>query len=195
MTGLTVPGTIDELHRAADAFLSTGWTLAAAVWAWTELQPGKRTDLAQKCARYSLKEFAALGLRGLRSRRTVAEKRAIWQSAIDAGLACAVNPGDVVEIPDAPFGLIEDGPEPDPEPEKPLESDPEHELLPPPEIITFTVNPNRDATCRIVDLPPELKARIDAFIEDGVELFNDCRHDEGYRAVLKNALSYIRKGL
>lgn len=118
---ITVPPTVEDLRSVAAAFLSTGWTLAAAVWAWTESRPGKRSDLAQKCARFTIKELSEQGVRGLGSRNTVAKYRAVWQSAIDAGLAASVEPGDVVSLPDAPFGLIT-GDDPQDTPETPSQN-------------------------------------------------------------------------
>src|SRR5690606_27385685 len=62
----------------------------------------------QKCTdQYNITEFAGLGIRGLSNKRTVMRYRAIWQSAIEARLATAVEPGETVTEPDAPFGLIE----------------------------------------------------------------------------------------
>jgi len=114
---LTVPGTIDDLRGVADAFLSTGWTLAAAVWAWTFDTGGGRPRKGESPHKYTLSGFADLRVRGLSNPRTVTRYRAIWQSAIDAGLATSVEPGDVIEEPDAPFGLIADGdPQPTPGP-------------------------------------------------------------------------------
>jgi len=58
---------------------------AALVWAWTEETKGGRpSKTCPKVGRLSLSEFAALGIRGLTKRDTVAKYRAAWQWAIDA---------------------------------------------------------------------------------------------------------------
>lgn len=112
-TEITVPATVDDLAATADLFLRTGWSLAAAVWAWTyegtnqHGEPGKKLP-----GTYSISEFASLGVRGIGSRPTVRRYRSIWQSAIDHGHASSVAPGDVIEIPDMAFGMIESAPEP-----------------------------------------------------------------------------------
>src|SRR5690606_35498259 len=98
---ITVPSSIEDLRSVADAFLSTGWTLAAAVWAWTYDAGRGRPAKMLNSEHLSIAEFARLGIRGLSSRNTVAKYRAIWQSAIDAGLATAVEPGETVAQPDA----------------------------------------------------------------------------------------------
>jgi hypothetical protein len=46
------------------------------------------------------KEFAALGIVGLKSDNTVREYRKAWQSAIDDGQAVEIKPGDTVDLPD-----------------------------------------------------------------------------------------------
>jgi hypothetical protein len=51
----------------------------------------------------TVEEFVALGIQGLRRLTTVERYRRTWQTAIDAGLAVAVKPGQTVELPDAPW--------------------------------------------------------------------------------------------
>jgi len=93
--------------------------LAAAVWAWTyEGKAGRPSKSVEKStdSRYTITAFAGLGIRGLRSKDSVIKYRRIWQSAIDAGEATEVKPGDTITEPKVPFGLIgEDGPEKAPE--------------------------------------------------------------------------------
>lgn len=109
---ITVPATVDELSATAEAFLSTGWTLAAAVWAWTYLgKPGPKRSDEKSSDLYTVNEFVRLGLKGLTTKDSVRKYRAIWQSAIDAAQATAVKPGETVVMPDLPFGLVSDEPE------------------------------------------------------------------------------------
>jgi len=104
---IVVPDTVKELTASMNALGSgvmlAGWATAATVYAWTEPRPGKRTDLADKSARLTFVEMAALDIRGLRDRETVAFYRSRWQDAIDAGWAKPVIKGDVVALPAQDF--------------------------------------------------------------------------------------------
>ena len=57
---------------------------------------------------------------------------------------------------------------------------------------TFTVGA---PSCVPINLPDSLKARLDAFEREGIALFNECAHDEGYRLVFRKILDKIRRGL
>jgi hypothetical protein len=106
-----VPATVDGLQATADAYdaaiqawTTSGWTLAASVWAWTRPSKGgrpKRDD--NSSGSYSISAFARLKIRGLTSRDSVRRYREAWERAIEEGYATAVRPGEPFEIPDVPF--------------------------------------------------------------------------------------------
>jgi N6-adenosine-specific RNA methylase IME4 len=106
---VVIPDTVADLTASMNALGSgvmlAGWATAATVYAWTEAKPGKRSDLAGNAARLTFVEFAALQLRGLRDRETVAAYRAAWAVAIGNGWAKDVKRGDVVALPAKDFDL------------------------------------------------------------------------------------------
>jgi hypothetical protein len=57
----------------------------------------------------SFDEFAAHGIAGLRTRKTVAAYWRGWQSAVDAKKAKAVKPGDSIEEPKMPWPSANQG--------------------------------------------------------------------------------------
>lgn len=93
-----------DIEGVRDLLTARRWERAAIVWAWTEPQQGRRTSSSSTGSRrYSIEEFAALGITGLRSSKTVGTYRQRWQDAIDFGYAMAVRPGDAVDLPKLPW--------------------------------------------------------------------------------------------
>jgi hypothetical protein len=88
---------IDVLLRAKE------WERAAIVYAFTRDAQGERNDLTSRTSTRSqlgIREFAALGISGLKSDSTVRQYRNCWQRAVDAGKAAPVKPGDDYVEPD-----------------------------------------------------------------------------------------------
>ena len=107
---VTIPPTLDETVGLLDAvggLLSAGyWGTAAAVYAYTEPdKPGPTSLVTVKSEsnRLSLSDFAALGIRGLKSPGTVGKYRKAWQMAVDKGWAEPAVPGERLALPPGPF--------------------------------------------------------------------------------------------
>lgn len=98
-----------DAEQAARLHSATGWELAAYVFAWT-YEGGNQHDVPDEksSGKMTLKEFASLDIRGLKSRDAVRKYRRAWQAAIDKGFASAVEPGDEIELPDIDFNEIRD---------------------------------------------------------------------------------------
>ncbi len=113
---VAVPETIEETHallHCVGGFVMAGhWGTAAIVYAWTEPQQGKRTDLTSEtfCGSYSIDEFAELGIRGLTSAPTVRKYRRAWEHAMAQGWAEPVQPGTVAALPSQDFVVPSDDP-------------------------------------------------------------------------------------
>jgi hypothetical protein len=95
---------LDGLMTAAQ------WQRAALVFAFTQDGRGKNAS-SSVFGILNCKAFAALGISGLKSHTTVERYRAAWQSAIDAGKAVPVAPGDpyrepAMEWPAAPGAAV-----------------------------------------------------------------------------------------
>ena len=102
---LTVPATRDDLisslTAAGDLLRATGWQLAAIVWAWTYAGTNQWDSASRDVVKLSTIEFSRLKIRGLGSQDSVRRYRRAWQEAMDAGIACSVEPGDIdVQLPD-----------------------------------------------------------------------------------------------
>jgi hypothetical protein len=96
-------GTIEGLVTARE------WERAAIVWAFTEEGTGgPRT--ARKVVQLSIREFAGLGIAGLRSQDTVRAYRAAWRRAMTEADAPDVKPGDRVQPPDLEWRFPPDAP-------------------------------------------------------------------------------------
>lgn len=110
LVGYTIPNNVDDLVDAGNNsqrhIEAHSWRTAALVYAWTEPEQGKRTDLAQKGAKLSLSEFADLNIRGLSKRDTVAKYRKAMQKAIDSGWCKEPEPGKSVLLPSTEFPQI-----------------------------------------------------------------------------------------
>lgn len=105
MTTIKIPTAeqLDGRLRGLDRLIvARNWERAAIVSAFTRNDgPGRPTKLPTSGQfPVTVAEFAALGFKGLTKRDTVALYRLRWQEAVDAGLACSVNPGDEVDLPE-----------------------------------------------------------------------------------------------
>lgn len=105
MTHITIPASIDEAITSLtglDGLLTAKeWERAAIVWAFThEGAPGSHwSEKRSEITTLSSRDFAKLGIAGLRSDQTVRRYRQAWQAAIGAGLARETHPGQVTELP------------------------------------------------------------------------------------------------
>ena len=102
MVRVEIPESVEGVSALADLKFETEWQLAATVVAWTTTGNvggrGKVGNCGKNTAVYGVNEFARLGLRGLKSDKTVRNYRAAWETA---GGDMNINPGDAVNIPDA----------------------------------------------------------------------------------------------
>lgn len=123
---VTIPATVEELRGLATA---RAWERAAWVYAFTE--DGRTTDRSSE--KYTITEFADLGIAGLRSPQTVKRYRDAWTEATEDGRIhpdAQPTPGDVFALPDLPWPYITK-PKPvpdskaDPAEERPAEQTPE----------------------------------------------------------------------
>lgn len=100
-----VPASIEEaiadLGGLGALLTAKQWARAAIVYAFTE--PGENRFSTGKTGRYTLADFARLGIAGLRDAETVAWVREAWQDAIADGQAKDVKPGDHVTLPAREF--------------------------------------------------------------------------------------------
>jgi hypothetical protein len=102
---IQIPATIEEaitqLGGLGQLLTAKGWQRAAIIWAFTfePKKPGPRKRDSSEVSYLTCKEFAALGIHGLRSDVTVADHRRNWQDAIDRGVAQSVTPGMKVVLP------------------------------------------------------------------------------------------------
>lgn len=113
MTNIVIPATIDaakESLAGLDGLITAKeWERAAIVYAFTrdgipgEGGPGRQDGTSTILLP---SEFAALGVAGLRSDKTVRRHRKAWQDAIDAGEAEDVFPGNKVTLPNLAWGEI-----------------------------------------------------------------------------------------
>jgi hypothetical protein len=99
---LTIPDSPEATDAEAEMLVGLthggNWGVAALVSSRTEAQPGKRTDLVAYSARLTYKEYAALGLRGLLDRETVAFYAKVWESRFPKPM-----PGETIALPDESF--------------------------------------------------------------------------------------------
>lgn len=109
MPSFQVPKTIDnataELFTLDGLVTASEWRRAAIVFAFTstEKRGGPRAANRTSSSAVSAREFAEMGVAGLRSQDTVRRYRNAWQTAIDAGRVRPVAPGDLVVLPETPF--------------------------------------------------------------------------------------------
>lgn len=102
MVRVEIPESVEGVSALADLKFETEWQLAATVVAWTTTaNKGGRGKTGNQCKStpvYGINEFSRLGIRGLKSNKTVIAYRAAWEAA---GGDMNIRPGDAVDIPDA----------------------------------------------------------------------------------------------
>lgn len=96
--GFTVP-TLDELQGMARLLTATDWERAAIVAAFVEVGEHGGDRTSKRTSALAPKEFAALGIAGLRSDNTVRRYADAWRST---GLP-RPTPGEPVTLPTDPF--------------------------------------------------------------------------------------------
>ena len=112
MPDISIPASLGEavtaLQGLGKLICAREWERAAIVYAFTrdgeagEVGRGRRSE--STTSNLTPREFAALGITGLRSDQTVRRYRKAWQGAVDAGKAMLVVPGQTVETPSADWG-------------------------------------------------------------------------------------------
>lgn len=109
MTRFTVPASLDEAITALEGLgallTATEWERAAIVYAFSaESGQGRRNDLTSvESPKLTPIQFAALGIAGLKSDRTVRDYRKRWQQAVEDGDAAPVTAGETIDLPDLPW--------------------------------------------------------------------------------------------
>lgn len=95
----------ERLNGIERLLFTRKWERAAIVFAFTEVQtnkgPGNRPGVTP--GKYNIRDFAALGLAGLTTNKSVSRYRDAWISAVSQGWAPLVSPGQEVPLPDQPF--------------------------------------------------------------------------------------------
>jgi hypothetical protein len=106
-----VPSTKNQLvsqaNRIGRAIENGEWSRAAMVFAWTEPGQAGRPktqknsgDVTQISTKISFSDFAALGIFGLKTRKTVAQYWHAWDNARQDGAVTDVVVGEEVSLPD-----------------------------------------------------------------------------------------------
>ena len=105
---MNIPKTIElaeaQLVNIGGIVTAKEWERAAIVYAFTEV--GEANNEGGKPAtssRLSVREFAKLGIIGLKSKDTVRKYHTAWVDACDAGEALPIGPGDTFNEPDLKF--------------------------------------------------------------------------------------------
>lgn len=98
-----IPESIEDavlnLKGLGELITASEWQRAALVWAFTTDQANGRGNCGTSTA-LSSRSFAALGIQGLKSDKTVRNYRRAWSQAIADGVATDVKPGDLIDLPD-----------------------------------------------------------------------------------------------
>jgi hypothetical protein len=90
------------------------WERAAIVFAYTQVQTGRRNGRRPTPPRMNLREFARHGYAGLTTNKSVEHYRNAWIRAIEVGQAAPVGPGDTTYLPTMPFPSWASSGEPQP---------------------------------------------------------------------------------
>jgi hypothetical protein len=100
-TVVDIPTTIRQVTTALNGLgrllNAKQWERAAIVYAFTH--DGRGEKPGKPGSTFTFKEFAKLGINGLRDPDVVSEYRRIWANAIEDGHAPECVPGDSVELP------------------------------------------------------------------------------------------------
>ncbi len=109
---MNIPKTIKsaeaKLTKLDGIVSASQWERAAIVYAFTEEgevggDPTTAAKVRSDLGVMSFREFAALGIVGLKSKNTVLKYHEAWQSAIDDGEALPIAPGDAFNEPELDF--------------------------------------------------------------------------------------------
>jgi hypothetical protein len=94
-----IDGAVLSLKGLGELITASEWERAAIVWAFTEdRNPGRNSSTF---GRMSAAEFASQSIAGLTSKQTVVKYRKAWKLAIEHGFATDVEPGDLIDLPEA----------------------------------------------------------------------------------------------
>lgn len=98
----TIKDAVNQLNGLGDLLTAKEWERAAIVYAFTRDGTGRDNAIRSETTTdgYTARQFADLGITGLKSDATVRIYRKAWQAAIDADKAKPVSPGDEVSEPD-----------------------------------------------------------------------------------------------
>jgi hypothetical protein len=100
---VTMPRTIDaaakQCSQLMDVHTATGWHLAAILATVVEPGAGQGTSRRTAGGRESASEFAARGIRGLKSENTVLRYVTLWTEHVGP----RPKPGEVVKLPTTPW--------------------------------------------------------------------------------------------
>lgn len=103
---ITIPSPIEKAEDRLAALdgiaIATGWERAAIVYAFT-YEGVNRFSSGSEVSRYTIRQFAALKIKGLTSRNTIDFYRNAWKDAINTGEAKDIKPGDTVVLPTSEF--------------------------------------------------------------------------------------------
>lgn len=107
MKQVHIPASIEEAQERLGGIgrllTAKGWERAAIVYAFTSNQQGSNQHSRKTANALGIREFANLGISGLRDDETVAWVRQAWQDAVDDGAATKAEPGTDVTMPDRDF--------------------------------------------------------------------------------------------
>lgn len=99
-TRIPTEAELSERLAGLDGLLTAKqWERAAIVYAYTEVQVGRRNGRRPTPPRMNLREFARRGYAGLSTNKSVEHYRNAWVAAISAGHAVPVGPGDTTTLP------------------------------------------------------------------------------------------------
>lgn len=103
---IQIPASLDDAKTALNGIgallTAKQWERAAIVFAFTQPQAGGARTVGDQ-GQLSLRQFAELGIAGLRSPDRVSAYRSVWQTAVDQGQATAAIPGKKVDLPALPW--------------------------------------------------------------------------------------------
>ena len=110
-----IPADIDSVVSALNGLdplrTASKWERAAVVFAFTRDSEPSEIERGNGPLPLLPREFAALGIVGLKSDQTVRRYRHAWAWAVEQGSAQPVQPGDAADLPDVDWELV---PRPEP---------------------------------------------------------------------------------
>lgn len=107
MAEIRIPADLETVKQAMDfnrLLVAKEWERAAIVYAFTGVGGPRNTPYHHPPEpKVTIQEFARLEFSGLTTVKAVRRYRRSWAWAMEEGLVPAVEPGDVVVVPDIPF--------------------------------------------------------------------------------------------